>query len=574
MPKPAITRINGGLQVAANTTNKNNGFYAPQLTAAQIAAIPAATLVNGAIVYDTDANLLKTFVNGALVDVSTGAGAGDVVGPAGAIDDNIATFDGATGKLIKDSGVAIGQVPGPLPFRQFSPSLLAQNAFVNEIRNLGHVSFIDGLGIIFVDGLTPVEFLLNDLGGGDSQVCSLFTGGLPSSSTTPSALVEIQSATGALLLSRLSQAQINIFPFPTAGMILFNTDSSAFCAHNGTDWLNVALFNDNNTLTVATPIAPTDATNKSYTDQSRAVAGEIFLSNILYESVGRSIGQATWSRSLKRVIGSGILGAGAALSTDGLTWSNIATFPLASSCVEWSPTLGLFSAIEVNGTLVYTSTNGITWTAGTPMSPPFYFSGAGVNLRWIESFGRFYVGGSDIANRIYSSVDGITYTPSASTRRALDFQYGAGTLVAVGEDGPQYSTDGITWVNSTSTIPMGSVAYSTTYGYFVAMPLSPADQTLSHISYDGITWTSHVAFSSPTQISSFIWIPSFSMFVGAGPLATKVQLSNDGISFKTVNITTSMPSLIYELRYIEEWGELLLLGVNNTWMRTAKRFVY
>jgi hypothetical protein len=35
-----------------------------------------------------------------------------------------------------------------------------------------------------------------------------------------------------------------------------------------------------------------------------------------------------------------------------------------------------------------------------------------------------------------------------------------------------------------------------------------------------------------------------------------------------------MPSLIYELRYIEEWGELLLLGVNNTWMRTAKRFVY
>jgi len=249
MPKPAITTFSS-VAVKPSSTNKDNGFYAPQLTAAQIAAIPAATLVNGAIVYDTDANLLKTFVNGALVDVSTGAGAGDVVGPGGAIDDNIATFDGATGKLIKDSGVAIGQVPGPLPFRQFSPSLLAQNAFVNEIRNLGHVNFIDGLGIIFVDGLTPVEFLLNDLGGGDSQVCSLFTGGLPSSSTTPSALVEIQSATGALLLSRLSQAQINIFPFPTAGMILFNKDTNRLSFYNGTSWLDPAS-GDSITLTGA-----------------------------------------------------------------------------------------------------------------------------------------------------------------------------------------------------------------------------------------------------------------------------------------------------------------------------------
>jgi len=36
-----------------------------------------------------------------------GAGAGDVVGPASAADNNIATFNGSTGKLIKDSGVPI-----------------------------------------------------------------------------------------------------------------------------------------------------------------------------------------------------------------------------------------------------------------------------------------------------------------------------------------------------------------------------------------------------------------------------------------------------------------------------------
>jgi len=35
---------------------------------------------------------------------------GDVDGPASSVDDNVATFDGVTGKLIKDSGVAIGDV--------------------------------------------------------------------------------------------------------------------------------------------------------------------------------------------------------------------------------------------------------------------------------------------------------------------------------------------------------------------------------------------------------------------------------------------------------------------------------
>jgi len=262
MPRPPITTFSS-LAVKESQTNKNNGLYAPQLTAAQIAAIPVDTLVNGAILYDTDANLLKSFVNGALQDVSAGPGIGDVVGPNVAVDNHIATFDGVTGKLIKDSGVTIAQVPALL---QNPLNLLAApNLLVNEIGNLGHVNFIDGLGIIFVDGLMPVEFLLNDIGGGDSQVCSLFTGGLPSSSTTPSALVELQSTDGALLLSRMTTLQRDAL-FATAGMVLFNTDSNTLQGHDGTDWLKVASYNVNGTLTVATPLVPTDAATKDYVD--------------------------------------------------------------------------------------------------------------------------------------------------------------------------------------------------------------------------------------------------------------------------------------------------------------------
>lgn len=41
-----------------------------------------------------------------------GGGLGDVVGPAGAVDGNVPVFDGATGKLIADSGVSIADLVG------------------------------------------------------------------------------------------------------------------------------------------------------------------------------------------------------------------------------------------------------------------------------------------------------------------------------------------------------------------------------------------------------------------------------------------------------------------------------
>lgn len=43
-------------------------------------------------------------------DQVIGAGSGDVVGPAGAVDSRIAAFDGVTGKLLKDGGNTIAEV--------------------------------------------------------------------------------------------------------------------------------------------------------------------------------------------------------------------------------------------------------------------------------------------------------------------------------------------------------------------------------------------------------------------------------------------------------------------------------
>lgn len=54
--------------------------------------------------------VLYSWDGAALVTQGGGGGSGDVVGPASAVDDDIAVFDGTTGKLIANSGVAISDV--------------------------------------------------------------------------------------------------------------------------------------------------------------------------------------------------------------------------------------------------------------------------------------------------------------------------------------------------------------------------------------------------------------------------------------------------------------------------------
>lgn len=60
---------------------------------------------------------------------STVAGTGDVVGPAFAVDQNIATFDGITGKLIQDSGITIAAILAQIPS---APTQIATTVFTSS----------------------------------------------------------------------------------------------------------------------------------------------------------------------------------------------------------------------------------------------------------------------------------------------------------------------------------------------------------------------------------------------------------------------------------------------------------
>lgn len=97
---------NAGTTPAITLTTSLTGLLKGNGTA--MSAAVAGTDYQAPLVSGTN---IKT-INGSSVlgsgNLVIGGGSGDVVGPASAVDANIALFDGTTGKLLKDSGFALG----------------------------------------------------------------------------------------------------------------------------------------------------------------------------------------------------------------------------------------------------------------------------------------------------------------------------------------------------------------------------------------------------------------------------------------------------------------------------------
>lgn len=108
--------VSSNSAVALNTAKVSNETHTGEVTGATTLTMSSTAITNKTEVTaeagdyilisdDSDSGNLKK------VDASDFlAGAGDVVGPASSTDDNIATFDGATGKLIQDGGSTISDV--------------------------------------------------------------------------------------------------------------------------------------------------------------------------------------------------------------------------------------------------------------------------------------------------------------------------------------------------------------------------------------------------------------------------------------------------------------------------------
>lgn len=76
----------------------------------------------------------------------TGSGTGDVVGPASAVNDDIAVYDGTSGKIIKDSGL---KVTGFVKTDQASAQTIGDatnrlaKAYADDLSVFGNLEFYD-----------------------------------------------------------------------------------------------------------------------------------------------------------------------------------------------------------------------------------------------------------------------------------------------------------------------------------------------------------------------------------------------------------------------------------------------
>ncbi len=123
--------------------------------------------VNGMIRYNSTDGNLEGYSGGAWVDLTAGAGSGDVVGPGSATDEAIARFDTTTGKLIQNSVMTITDAGVCDGCTQFNvDNLRLDGNTLSSTDTNGNINLTpDGSGVIAGTELTLTTDLAVDYGG-------------------------------------------------------------------------------------------------------------------------------------------------------------------------------------------------------------------------------------------------------------------------------------------------------------------------------------------------------------------------------------------------------------------------
>lgn len=247
-----ITQVTG-LQI--NYKDENSCLNPPIVTTEERNKLvnsndPKKPIKDGTIVFNSDTNVMEFYQGSTDTWKSAVKGNGDVVGPEKSINDRIAVFNGIDGKKINDGGITIAAL------QAVNSKDKAINATpLYKMSNLGALQFgsndnVADTGVILVDGLIPVMFQTQGTGV-DAQVCTIINGELGAGSSSPSALLEINSTSGGFLLSRLTTDQINALVSPKDGMVVYDTTLKQTRFRQNGQWVSGNI--DNLTLKV-TPV--------------------------------------------------------------------------------------------------------------------------------------------------------------------------------------------------------------------------------------------------------------------------------------------------------------------------------
>ena len=267
-----ITQVTG-LQI--NYKDENSCLNPPIVTTDERDKLvnsndPNQPIKDGTIVFNSDSNVMEFYQGSTDTWKSAVEGNGDVVGPANSINNNLVAFDGITGKAIKDGGVAANNVVTSTNngtdlriaiYDGDSKKIKAGGVTIEDLQvvnskdkainatplykmsNLGALQFgsndnVADTGVILVDGLTPVTFQTQGTGV-DAQVCTIINGELGAGSSSPSALLEINSTTGGFLHARLTTLQRDALIAPQDGTEIYNTDTKKINVRAGGAWVEL-----------------------------------------------------------------------------------------------------------------------------------------------------------------------------------------------------------------------------------------------------------------------------------------------------------------------------------------------
>ena len=293
-----ITQLSS-LQI--NYKDQNSCFNPPIVTTKEREALvntddPKQPIKDGTLVFNSDTGYEEYYsqAKGGWIQIKENAGGGNVSGPDVAVDGNLVAFDGTSGKVIKDSGVSTnlvvsassitvkkGQIPVWYNVAAGKINLANSGVTVDQIRqkrarknvnatelyqisNLGALQFgsnenVADTGVILVDGLTPLTFQTQGTGA-DSRVCTVINGELGGGSSSPSALLEINSSEGGFLNARLTTAQRDSLLDPKDGLLIYNTDTKNLNLRQNNAWVDIG------TGSTSSTILPTRLLSNSYYD--------------------------------------------------------------------------------------------------------------------------------------------------------------------------------------------------------------------------------------------------------------------------------------------------------------------
>lgn len=321
-------------------------------------AVKSITAGSGIVVDNTDA------LN-PIISASGGAGLGDVVGPASAVDSNFASFDTTTGKLIKDSGSKASDfaTAGHNHTGVYAPALGADDNYVTDAEKAALHSHSNKTALDNVSGTntgdqTSIVGITGTKAQFDTAVTDgnfMYVGDAPTSHTH--ALSEITDSTsealgvGTLELGHASDTTISRV---SAGVV-------------AVEGKNIALNGTGETLTTGT----IELGAASDTTLSRSAAGVIAVEGVVIPSVS-STNTLTNKRITKRV-GTTTSSATPTINTDNYDMYTLtaqtADITSFTTNLSGTPADGQTLWIAITGTAARAITWGSSFEASTVALP-------------------------------------------------------------------------------------------------------------------------------------------------------------------------------------------------------------